>query len=181
MSLVVFLKGLCWVLFCFWFMLISYIANFAECCCKAFAEDFKLYLSFLRKTCVSTLQGMMRLQKNLDKGYSVARSWDLRLNINKCVVMRFGAYNAGNRMDCNYCIDGKLLEFVTYHRDLDVLVGSKLHFYDHVWKAGGLASELLHSTICHTSVFRVSLFVSHIRPIMDFCSNVWNVGYFGDI
>ena len=31
------------------------------------------------------------------------------------------------------------------------------------------------------SVFMVSLFVSHIRPIMDFCSSVWNVGYLGDI
>ena len=60
-----------------------------------------------------------------------------------------------------------------------------LHFHDNVhnvvWKAGGLASELLHSTICHSSVFRVSSFVSHIRPIMDFHSNVWNVGYLGDI
>ena len=27
----------------------------------------------------------------------------------------------------------------------------------------------------------VTLLVSHIRPIMDFCSNVWNVGYLGDI
>ena len=27
----------------------------------------------------------------------------------------------------------------------------------------------------------VSFFVSHIRLIMDFCSNVWNVGYSGDI
>ena len=69
--------------------------------------------------------------------------------------------------------------------DLGVLVDSKLRFHDHVHyvvrEAGGLASELLRSTICHTSVFMVSLFVSHIRPIVDFCSNVWNVGYFGDI
>ena len=30
-------------------------------------------------------------------------------------------------------------------------------------------------------MFRVSSFVSHIRSIMNFCSNVWNVGYLGDI
>ena len=45
----------------------------------------------------------------------------------------------------------------------------------------GLENELLHSTICHSSIFMVTIFVSHIRPIMDFCSNVWNVGYLGDI
>ena len=27
----------------------------------------------------------------------------------------------------------------------------------------------------------VSLFISHIRPTMDFCSNVWNVGYLCDV
>ena len=27
----------------------------------------------------------------------------------------------------------------------------------------------------------VSLFVSHIRPILDYCSPVWNVGWVGDV
>ena len=27
----------------------------------------------------------------------------------------------------------------------------------------------------------VSLFVMHIRPIMDYCSFVWNVGFLGDL
>ena len=27
----------------------------------------------------------------------------------------------------------------------------------------------------------VSLFVSHVRPILDYCSSVWNSGYVGDI
>ena len=82
----------------------------------------------------------------MDKVCSVARSWSLRLSINKCVIMRFSAYNADNRIDCNYSIDCKLLEFVTSHRDLGMLVGdTKLHFHDYVcdvvWKAEGLASD----------------------------------------
>ena len=66
-----------------------------------------------------------------------------------------------------------------------MLIDPELRFHDHVWsvvwKAGGLAGELLRSTVCHTQHFMVSLFVSHIRPIMDFGSSVWNVGYLGDI
>ena len=42
-------------------------------------------------------------------------------------------------------------------------------------------SELLRSTLCRTKEFMLSLFVSHIRPIMDYCSCVWNVGYLSDI
>ena len=53
--------------------------------------------------------------------------------------------------------------------------------YSVVKKAGGLESELLRSTICHCSIFMVSLFVFHIRPIMNLCSNVWNIGYLGDL
>ena len=128
---------------------------------------------------------MMQLQSDLDRVCAVAKSWNLRLNIDKCVVMRFGACNAGNNLDCSYNLDGQLLKFVTSQRDFGVLVYSRLHFHDHVCKvvrkARGLSSELLQSTICCSSVFMVSLFVSHIRSNMDFCSNVWNVGYLGDV
>ena len=27
----------------------------------------------------------------------------------------------------------------------------------------------------------VSLFVSHVRPILDYCSSVWNLGFVGDV
>ena len=115
---------------------------------------------------------------------SVARSWNLRLNIDECVVMRFGAFNANN-LGCSYSIDGKLLKCVTSHRDLGVLVDSKLRFHNHVYsvvrKARGLANKLLRSTICCSSISMVSLFVSHIRPIMNFCSNVWHVGYLDNV
>ena len=87
------------------FIYFNYIANSVDCCCKAFADDFKLYLSFPRNTCVPILQEMMRLQRGLDKVCLVARPWNLRLNISKCIVMRFGAYSGDNRMNFNYSID----------------------------------------------------------------------------
>ena len=39
-------------------------------------------------------------------------------------------------------------------------------------KAVGLSADLLCSTVCCTPNFMVSLFVSHISPIMDFGSSV---------
>ena len=62
----------------------------------------------------------MQLQMDLRRLYSVARSRNLRLNICKCVVTRFGTCNAANNLGCSYSIDGKLLNFVTSHRDLGV-------------------------------------------------------------
>ena len=50
----------------------------------------------------------MQLQSDLDRVCSVARLWNLILNIDKCVVMRFGACNAGNNLGFNYSIDNSL-------------------------------------------------------------------------
>lgn len=67
---------------------------------------------------------------------------------------------------------------------MSVLVDSRLWFPDRVrsvfGKFGGLAGELLRSIVCGNPSFMMSLFVSHIRPFMDFCFNVWNIGYLRD-
>ena len=55
-------------------MYVTTITNSVQCQWKAFADDFKVYLSFRRNTCVPILQGMMLLQRDLDRDCSVARS-----------------------------------------------------------------------------------------------------------
>ena len=74
---------------------------------------------------------------------------------------------------------------VEKHRDLGVVVDRTLKFHSNVdsavRKASGLANSLLRSTVCREEPFMVSLFVSHVRPILDYCSAVWNSGYVGDI
>ena len=73
---------------------------------------------------------------------------------------------------------------VDSYKDLGVVVDCKLKFHQHVrevvGKAGGLMNQLLKSTVCRNRHFMVQLFVSHIRPIIDYCSCVWSVGYLGD-
>ena len=54
---------------------VNYIANSIECCCRAFADDFKLYLSFPRKTCVPILQGMIRFLLHVYRSVSLAHMW----------------------------------------------------------------------------------------------------------
>ena len=58
-------------------------------------------------------------------------------------------------------------------------------FHGHVQsvahKAGGLAENLLKSTVCRTPRFMLLLLTTHIRPILEYCSCVWNTGYVQDI
>ena len=62
---------------------------------------------------------------------------------------------------------------------------NKLKFHHHArvvaGRAGGIMSNLLRSTVCREANFMISLYTSHIRPAMDYCCCLWNVGYLGDV
>jgi hypothetical protein len=151
----------------------------------AFADDFKIYLSFQRCDVVG---GMSALQRDLDSVFQTASSWNLSLNPSKCVVFRFRRRFAGwvgLGADAVYTLGGSRLEFVLAQRDLGVLVDVGLKFHGHirevVRRASGLCSDLLRSTVNRSPDFMVTLFVSHVRPILDYCSCVWNLGYVQDV
>ena len=59
---------------------------------------------------------------------SVAMSWNFSLNSSKCIAMRFSAQKF--EVIPAFCnIDGKYLEYLSVHRDLGVLVDSRLKFH----------------------------------------------------
>ena len=41
-------------------------------------------------------------------------------------------------------------------------------------------SQLLRCTVCRSPDFMLKVFVSHVRPILDYCSTVWNLGFLDD-
>ena len=106
-------------------------------------------------------------------------SWGLSMNSSKCVVMRFN--RRGICTSPQYTLNGTQLKIVSSHKDLEVVVDTDLKFHGHIrdvaHKAGRLALNLLRSTVCRSPVFMVTLFTSHVRPIIDDCSSVWNTAY----
>jgi len=78
-----------------------------------------------------------------------------------------------------------LIQVVQSHPDLGVLIDADLKFHQHisktVHKAAGLSQNFLKSTVCRSPEFMMTLFSSHIRPILEYCSCVWNTGYIGDL
>ena len=49
-----------------------------------------------------------------------------------------------------------------------------------VGKAGGVCHDILRGTLCRTPAFMRAVFVSHVRPIIEWCSVVWSTGFVGD-
>ena len=68
---------------------------------------------------------------------------------------------------------------------MGVTIETSLKFHAHIResvnKAGGVASGLLKATVCRSPEFMATVLISDIRPVLDFCSPLWNLGYLGDL
>lgn len=82
-------------------------------------------------------------------------------------------------------MNGSPIHFVDAASDLGLLIDITLKFHPHIRvttnKASGIASNLLKSTVSHDSSFVVSLYLTHIRPVIEFFSVIWHTGYEGDL
>ena len=110
-------------------------------------------------------------------------SWGLSFSVNKCARIRFSRYRNDPIFD--YFIGDCPIPNKSSFWDLGILVDSSLKFHLHInevcSKANRIANSILRGTICRSSDFMVQVFVTHIRPIIDFGSVVWNTGYIGDL
>ena len=71
--------------------------------------------------------------------------------------MRFSACNTGNNLHCSYSIDCKVLDFITFHGDLGVLVDSLLQFHDHIRNIVRKAGD--YQVNCYTLSFVILQFL----------------------
>ena len=146
-----------------------------------FADDLKLYLQHPTDPSSPVSND---LQHNINTLASTASSWGLKFAPSKCVHIRF---KRGHDEACGplYHLNGVPLNRTSSHKDLGVLVDSKLRFHPHIRQtvaaAGGIASNFLKSTVCRSASFMKSLLISDIRPLLDFASPVWNTGFSGDL
>ena len=156
--------------------------------CKVFADDFKIYLSAKLTNPVEATLHVLNCQRDINTLIDVSRSWGLEMNVDKCSVMRFQRkffdWDLLGVLGCYY-IEDSPISFAADHKDLGVLVDNNLKFHKHIQcitnKAGGMASNFLRSTVCRSREFMLSLYITHIRPLIEFSSCVWNTGYVGDL
>ena len=163
---------------------VNHIASNLTCQYKIFADDLKIYMKICHNSAVDYLNDSQLCQADISMLQCAASSWSLKLNQEKCAIIRFQRKSHTVPAPCYY-IDQTLLKVVHSHPDLGVLVDSDLKFHQHITntaqKAGGLAQNILKATVCRSPDFMMSVFCSHIRPILEYCSCVWHTGYIGDL
>ena len=172
-------------------LFIIFINSIASCLSssyKIFADDLKIYASFSRNQhnpphpCAAFPQ----IQSDIDLLYATAKSWGLQMNRKKCVVLRFYPLRIHDPPPSPvYLLDGQPIPSADSCVDLGVKVDVTMRFHAHIRdvtnKAGGLAQNFLKSTVCRTPEFMMFLWKTHIRPIIDYCSIIWNTGYLEDL
>ena len=164
---------------------INHIASKLSCKYKIFADDLKIYACVHHRSFpVVTAPSTTDVQSDIDLLYITSSSWGLQMNPKKCAVLRFSrAYH--DLTPAEYVMNGLTIPSVNSHLDLGVLVDTNLKFHGHirttVHKAGGLAQNFLKSTVCRKPEFMLFLLTTHIRPIIEYCSCIWNTGYQGDL
>ena len=162
---------------------INFVINDLKCPCKIFADDMKLYLSYAYD---DSPTGVVACQEDINKLVNTSSSWGLYMNVDKCSVIRFSPSNCPlpiNGMS-PYMLNNSTINFTNSQSDLGVTIDRSLKFHSHIQKnvgiAGGLTTNLLSCTLCRSEEFLMNLYCSHVRPKMEYCSSLWNLGYVGD-
>ena len=141
---------------------------------KLYADDTKILSIVKSDICV------IEIQNDLDRAFKWTEDWLLRFNINKCVVMHYGSSNTKSPLFINGV---KLLESES-ERDLGVIFNSNLKWRDQVTMAIGKANQMLGRVKKSFARFDCrllrSLYVTFIRPLLEFAIPVWSPYLKGD-
>lgn len=167
---------------------INHISNTLVSNIKLFADDLKLYLLIKPQSLNTVLEGISIVQRDIDSLIKVAESWDLKINADKTKLMSFGtdlrqSYDLGPYSF--YTVKGNPLSLSFAAVDLGITIDPSLRFHHHIQsvvsKAARLSYSFLKSTLCRSPSFMVKLFITHVRPLLEFASPVWNTGYITDL
>ncbi|XP_065658559.1 uncharacterized protein LOC136083080 [Hydra vulgaris] len=141
---------------------------------KLYADETKVLSQLSSEQCATNLQN------DLDIVYKWSQTWLLLFNIPKCVVMHYG-YNNKKYL---YNLNSIQLKESDTERDLGVLFNANLKWKNQVMNASNKANQMLacikKSFVCFDYKLLRLLYVTFIRPLLEFAVPVWSPYYKSD-
>ena len=138
-----------------------------KCKVSKFADDTKV------ATSVRNNDGCIKIQNDLNKLTGWADKWQMNFNSKKCKVLHLGYSNK----EFNYDMNGDWLESVDQEKDLGVIISSNLKVANQCLEARNKANKMLgiiNRNVVYKSKEVVSkLYNSYVRPILEYCAQVW--------
>ena len=152
-----------------------------------FADDSKVFTKIItngkakKKNDNNNLYGNEALQRDLDNIQDWARRWKMEFNVDKCKIMHLGSKNQKH----TYTMGGRNLAVTTEERDLGILIDDKLNFESHikgiVKRANRMLGLIKIGFECLDMVMFKNLYPVMVRPLLEYCVQVWSPYKCGDI
>ena len=144
-------------------------------CTKLFADDTKIFRA------IENAVDAEALQSDIDKLSKWAAKWQLPFNSDKCKVIHYGK----NPLHYNYKMNDNILAVEDNEKDLGVMFQSNLSFRKHIRsitaRANSRVGLIKHSFSCLDKENLLPLYKSQVRPLLEYCSSVWDPILKGDI
>ena len=127
-----------------------------------------------------------KMQHDIDELLKWADTWQMEFNAKKCKIMHFGRTNP----HFSYCMGGyapagTLLEVVSEEKDIGVIVCDSLKPSSQCAKAAKKANCILgqmsRSFLYRDKVVWVRLYVTYVRPHLEFSVQAWSPWYVKDV
>jgi hypothetical protein len=144
---------------------------FGSCRCKLYADDSKLFNALPKDRVFAP-----GLQRDLTSLQIWCDLWQLSVNVTKCAVLKLGLRRPESVESYNF--SGSQIPVVSVVRDLGVFLSSNFSFSHHCNVICSRASSkvgLIHRVFSTKSLcFMRKMFISHVRPILEYASEVWS-------
>ena len=149
-----------------------------------FADDSKIFTKITsernNREANNTIENEV-LQKDLNNVKDWAAKWKMEFNVDKCKIMHLRHSNPKHE----YYMGGTTLEVTKEEKDLGVLVDDKLGFSKHIKGIVGKANRMLGliriGFACLNKMMFMNLYPVLIRPLLEYCVQVWSPSKQGDI
>lgn len=150
-------------------LFVNDLPNILSCNSKFFADDSSLYDEV-------RVEEPFRLQRDLDILSKWCRTWQLKLNEKKCLVMRFSRKRTKTVPD--YHLEGIPLKVVSSIKYLGITITDDMRWSTHIDKITGMANQRLRFVQrifrnCPQKVKETG-YLSLVRPLVEYCSTIWN-------
>jgi hypothetical protein len=142
--------------------------------CRLYADDSKLI------GVIENEEDAVEIQKDIDSMQKWAKTWQMSFNYDKCKVMHFGKKNREQTytMSLGQGEQPHVIEKSLVERDLGLMVSSDLKWATQVEKATKAAKAMIAQIKNSFRYFDAELvrllYVSLVRPHLEFAVPVWN-------
>ena len=142
-----------------------------------FADDSKIFTRIVSEKNEAKwpgFRGDVNLQRDLNRVRDWARKWKMDFNVGKCKIMHLGKENPKNK----YYMGGAELMVTSEEKDLGVVFDEALEFEKHIRgivnKANRMLGLIRIGFNCLDEVSFKSLYLVLVRPLLEYCVQVWS-------